>query len=300
MKKQYRPAFLICCIGLSTMTLVIGQEPASRSITSDDFVNKRPAKARQKQPKRVTYKFVRVPARKPTRPAGATKVKAPADKLAVTTTEIGITVWRMRPPRALDTGFLLPVRDENGDKKMWLSERVAPGTVFKLGDKVRFAVESSKPGYLYIFDRETYADGSFGEPTLIFPETEAGNNSVKPGMLVDVPDRGEEWPYFNLSTKKPRYAGELLTIIISPQKLTNLKTDENGKLKGGIDLTDFEFGPEVEIFTRTDTSDRFFSKAESESASRSLTRDEPLPQSIYRVKAATGQPAVAFLNLAVR
>ena len=72
--------------------------------------------------------------------------------------------------------------------------------------------------------------------------------------------------------------------------------------------------------SRTDGDDKIYSKTESESAcgvkardaeaqkpstnpcevtSRQLTREEPLPQSIYRVKNHAGRPAVAFVRLSV-
>src|SRR5690349_23992390 len=52
-------------------------------------------------------------------------------------------------------------------------------------------------GYLYVFDREVYADKSLGEPYLIFPTTalRGGDNLVKAGRVVEIPshdDRSEE------------------------------------------------------------------------------------------------------------
>ena len=140
-------------------------------------------------------------------------------------------------------------------------------------------------------------------------------------MLFDFPDRNDQWPYLKINPKKANYSGELLTVIISPKPLTGIQADKDGYVKNGTWLTDLEFGSNVEIYSRTDTGDLIYSKAESEgscgiktrelrpeksadspcgSASRLLTRDEPMPQSIYRVIGTAGQPAVAFVKLTVR
>jgi hypothetical protein len=46
-------------------------------------------------------------------------------------------------------------------------------------------------GYLYVIDREQYEDGTLGEPVQIFPttRTRGGDNSVKPGSLIEIQDR---------------------------------------------------------------------------------------------------------------
>src|SRR6185503_7828462 len=84
------------------------------------------------------------------------------------TEEIGVTVWRLRPSRESDQGGRVLVHD--GLKQtQYTPERIEAGTPLNVGDRVRITVESPRPGFLYIVDREQYADGSFGEPMLIFP-----------------------------------------------------------------------------------------------------------------------------------
>lgn len=294
-----------------------------RSITSDDFVSQRPAatapaNAPRKTPvkaKRLTYKFVRSDRNILHHKGGA---KAQPANVPLKTTEVGVTIWKLRPAKAGEAGVLLPVKN---DPRGWLAERVPDETVFKPGDRVRFAIECSDSGYLYVFDRETYSDGSFGEPLMIFPDPNRinENNSVRPGLLFDIPDQREDLPYFNMTPKKDNYSGEMLTVVISPKPLTAFKPDANGHLKNAESLTDLEFGAQVEIFSRTDNEDKVFGKLEAESTcgaisregsasdrspcgvtSRQLTRDEPRPQSIYRITSQAGQPAVAFIKLAVR
>jgi hypothetical protein len=137
---------------------------------------------------------------------------------------------------------------------------------------------------------------------------------------VDIPDQREDTPYFNMTPKGGKYKGELLTVIISPKQLAELKADREGKIIDPSQLTSMEFNGQAELFSRVDKSDKIYSKIESDSAcgskarqstdgsteqpcgikTRQLTREEPLPQSIFRVKTAPGQPAVAFIKLAVQ
>ena len=198
----------------------------------------------------------------------------------------------------------------------WLGERTSVDTVFAAGDKLRFAVESSISGYLYVIGRESYSDGRFGAPYPIFPESPSDDNSVRPGMLFDFPDQRDDLPYLSLNPKKENYTGEIMTIIVSPRPLTIIKIDKDGNVKDSDELRDLELSAEVEIFSRMDMADKLYSKAESTAAcgvkarklelekgcgrTGALTREESLPQSIYQVKAPSGQPAVAFVKLTVK
>ena len=186
---------------------------------------------------------------------------------------------------------------------------------------MRLAVESSDAGYLYVINSETYSDGSYGEPFLIFPASTNKDNFVKPGLLVDIPDQKEAFPYFLIDPKQANYTGELLTVIISPKPLTNMKIDKDGKIKNLDELIELETNSDAEIFSRSDAEDKIYTQTEADAAcgsktrqltrekskqnpcgtqTRQLTREEPLPQSIYRVKTPAGQPAVAFIKLNVR
>ena len=152
----------------------------------------------------------------------------------------------MRPSRSSDNGYKLPVLINN-IRQLWTAERVNPETGFQAGDRVRLAIEASDAGYLYVIDSEIYSDGSFGAPFLIFPASTDEDNSVKPGLLVDIPDQTEDLPYFLISPRKDNYEGELLTVIISPKPLTNLKTDKDGKIKNLDQLINLEIDAEAEI-----------------------------------------------------
>ena len=340
--------FLQCFLLLTSCLLIFGGEivsaqkddkPQTRSITSDDFASQRPAASSagvktknnqtgktnpQKQKnRRATYKYVRldksVSRAKNVQKKPKVRTNVAANK-PEKVSEIGITVWKMRPSRSSDNGYKLPVLINN-IRQLWTAERVNPETGFQAGDRVRLAIEASDAGYLYVIDSEIYSDGSFGAPFLIFPASTDEDNSVKPGLLVDIPDQTEDLPYFLISPRKDNYAGELLTVIISPKPLTNLKTDKDGKIKNLENLFDLEIDAEAEIYSRDDNEDKIYVQAEADAAcgaktrqltressaanpcgtkTRQLTREEPLPQTIYRVKTVAGQPSVAFVKLNVR
>jgi hypothetical protein len=323
MRSKLLYAIFACFLALTAIYGVSAQDGAgTREITSDDFSSKRPVKKASgpvrplNKRRKATYKRR---ARKSSgrRKSGAPKKTAVDAKTAVRS-DLGVTIWRLRPPLAADKGVRLPVR-VGAKREEWTAERVALDTVFRLGDKVRFAIESSSAGFLYVVNSEMYSDGTFGDPYLIFPST-GGGNRVQPGMLIDIPDQKEDLPYFNINPRDPRYAGELLTVIISPIAIPSLKTDRNGKIVGAEVIDDMEEGSDVEEFDRTDNDDSVFTLAESTaacgaktrsgvvqqssanpcgSATRQLTRDEPLPQTILRIKANPGNPGVAVVRLNV-
>jgi hypothetical protein len=320
---------------MASVLNIIGQDGSgTRSITSDDFASKRPASAEgavagKKVTKKASkhastarakppqYAFVRseknVSRARP--PKAAAAVKGPLRSL-----DIGVTLWRLRPPHKSEAGaFLLPVLDDDHERTMWLAERVPIDTVFNPGDRLRFAVESSAAGYIYVFGREMYSDGSFGKPYTIFGGSGA-EGSVRPGMLFDIPDQQEDLPYLLITPKKVNYIGELLTIIIAPRPTDQLALDKDGKLKNGDNLSQIEFGSEAEVYSRSDAENTIFTKAEADAScgvktrelvreqpgtdpcaahARELTREEALPQTIYRIKAQSGKPAVAFVKLTV-
>lgn len=332
---------MILIVCLSTLTAIAQDDTQTRSIVSEEFIKRRPAGKKiksstgnKRQPKNnpksnpasksVAYKYVRQDKNIVRRKNNQTKPQNTNNKAGANKpekiSEIGVTMWKLRPSRQSDAGYKLPVL-VNNTREMWTAERVNPDTRFQAGDRVRLAVESSDAGYLYVIDSETYSDGSFGEPFLIFPASTGDDNFVKPGLLIDIPDQNEDLPYFNIEPKQANYTGELLTVIISPKPLTNMKIDTDGKIKNLDELIELEMNSEAEIFSRSAEEDKVYTQTEAKSAcgsktrqltrekstqnpcgaqTRQLTKEEPLPQSIYRVKTPDGQPAVAFIKLNVR
>ncbi len=309
----------VICGMISVFSLIaFGQDgDQTRSISSDDFNQRRPVSTMSKKPKKkAQYKFTR--RADPVRRKSTASGKTPAAKGQPVEADIGVTIWKLRPRIVADVGFTIPVK-VGARVEQWSAERVSADSRFQSGDRVRLAIEPSSSGYLYVIDSEILSDGTYANPMLIFP-TGSEPNKVSPGMLVDIPDQKDELPYFKISPQSDNYRGEMLTVIVSPVKIT-FRTDAKGKITSIDELSDLEFNADVSIFSRTDDDDKLFTKAEADAScgaksrslvrenvtedkpcgakSRSLTRDEPSPQTIYRVKTTTDRPAVAFIRLDV-
>jgi hypothetical protein len=137
---------------------------------------------------------------------------------------VGVTIWRLRPSRAADEGERMIVH-EGSDAAAWIPERVPGNAGLAEGDRVRLSIEAARTGYLYVIDREQYADGTLGEPYLIFPttRTHGGDNQVKAGRLIDIPAQDDAPPFFTLKRSRTDQVGELLTVIVTKAPLDELQ-----------------------------------------------------------------------------
>jgi len=221
------------------------------------------------------------------------------------TDEIGVTVWRLRPARANDEGARVPVTD--GLKQgQWIPERIESGTPLSIGERVRISVESPRPGFLYIVDREQYADGSLGEPMLIFPtlRTRGGDNRVLPGKLIDIPAQEDQYPYFTATPTGDRrdQVAEVLSVILSPTKLPVTIGDQPLKI-GPSQFAEWDklWGGLAETLELVDGAGRTWTneeKAASAANGRQLTQSGPPPQTVYRVAVRrTGGPMMITVPL---
>src|SRR5436190_837380 len=208
------------------------------------------------------------------------------------TEEIGVTIWRLRPSRDSDQGGRVLVLD--GLKQaQYTPERIEASTPLNVGDRVRITVESPRPGFLYIIDREQYLDGSFGEPMLIFPtlKTRGGDNRVMPGKLIDIPAQEDQYSYFTAQPAGSRrdQVAEVLTVILAPSPLPLKITDQPLKiLQTQVAEWEKSWGGLTEILELVDGAGRpWTSEEKSASAAngRHLTQGGPPPQTVYRVAA---------------
>ncbi len=209
--------------------------------------------------------------------------------------EIGITVWRLRPSLSTDTGGRVLVLDGSKQSE-WTPERIEADTPLKVGDRVRLTIESPRPGFLYIIDREQFAGGSLGEPMLIFPtlRTRGGDNRVAPGKLIDIPAQEDQYSYFTAQPAGERrdQIAEVLTIILVTQPLT-LQIGELPLKLSSTQVTGWEklWGGTAERLEliggagRTWTNDE---KAAGAAKGRQLTQAGPPPQTVYQVTRRAG------------
>ncbi len=217
---------------------------------------------------------------------------------------IGVTVWRLRPSKQSDgqDSRLLLDDDESGDKVEWTLERVESENKFASGDRVRLGIESPRDGYLYVIDREQYTDGSLSDPYLIYPtlRNRNGDNSVSAGKVIELPGRSA----FRLKPMRQDYAGEVLTVLVAQQPLTDVTIGPRMvKLdKALVERWEKQWNATVERFELIDGAGKPYTKVEKEAGqegSRILTQEDELPQTLYRIIAKPGQPLLVTVPLKI-
>lgn len=222
---------------------------------------------------------------------------------------IGFTVYRMRPATARDGE---DTAREIIDGEESAAERI--DDYITNGDRLYLGIESltgdfmpDKGGYLYVINREQYADGSFGRARLIFPtlHTYDGNNRVKPGQPIVLP-RAKGEP-FRVNRSRADQVAETFVIILSPwafqlpqalgEKAMVLPDDliagwqtqygermYRARLRGALG----------ETRTRREQD---IGRREIIDAAESLTQNESLPQTCYRRAVPGGNPVMLTVDL---
>jgi len=219
-------------------------------------------------------------------------------------TVIGVTVWRLRPPEPSDRGERILVQ-EGAASIDWTPERVEADTKLTPGTRVRLSVEAARTGYLYVIDREQYADGALGEPLLIFPttRTNGGNNQVKPGRLIEIPTQDDEPPFFALKPSRSDQVSEVISVLVSPTPLEGLKIGANAQRLSVEQVAAWEksWGGTLGRLELENGAGRTCTKEEKQAGAdttRSLNQDEPAPQTLYyKPDAKSGQPMMANVAL---
>src|ERR1041384_1522298 len=218
-------------------------------------------------------------------------------------TVVGVTLWRLRPARQSDSGERLIVHEDNSDNE-WIPERISANTRLVQGDKLRISVEAVRGGYLYVIDREQYADGSLGEPYLIFPTTRTagGDNQVGIGRLVEIPAQDDNPPFFTMKKSRADHVAEVLSVIVTPTKLEGIQITDKA-----LTLTDAqvatwekEWGSTVGNLEMT-TAGQTWTKEEKDARTRALTSSAPPPQLVfYRPSVKPTEPMFVKLKLSYR
>jgi hypothetical protein len=204
---------------------------------------------------------------------------------------IGVTIWRLR-----------------SDQDKATAERAEADTLFTEGERLRISIEAPRrsDSYLYVIDREIYADGSTSDPYLIFPSptTPEGGNVVTAGKPVFVPAQGDEYPYFTLERARKDQLREEIAIIVSPRPLElPLGTPEQPvKLeKAQVAQWERQWGGRAERREERDGAGSQWTVAEREAdkGERRLVQGDPLPQTIYRVKVRPDAPMMLRVSLRI-
>lgn len=200
---------------------------------------------------------------------------------------VGVTVWRLRPSGAADAGERLLTHDGAGTLS-WIPERVPSDAPLSEGDRVRLSIEPARTGYLYVIDRELYADGTTGEPYLIFPTTRTlgGDNRVEAGRLIDLPAQDDSPPYFTLRRSRADQIGESLQVLITKEPLEGLEIGARAQKLPAASVAAWgkTWGEQAGRLELAGGAGRPWTKEEREAGAdgrRKLRPDAPAPQTLY-------------------
>ncbi|MEZ5426364.1 MAG: DUF4384 domain-containing protein [Pyrinomonadaceae bacterium] len=324
MFKNDLPAKLLIAVILSLILATAGfaqekqdddDDPPTRSITSKDFKAKRAKSsggaARKKSVttnsnRRYRHSRRKTVARK--KSAGTVKMPVGEKTPVFQTEELGVTFWRLRPLKSFEVKApgisTISVKIDSRRWEDWTAERVNSTTRFSPGDRVRFTIESPRTGYLYIINREFYTDGSVGEASLIFPtlRTRGGDNRVRAGSLIEVPAASDGVAYFTITPRREDYAGEELAVIITKDPIPGIEIGRQPIRLTPERVAQWieDWGSTMDIYDAEDGEGIAYSVEESDAAnstSRELTQEEPLPQTLYRVRVRDDLPLVALIQM---
>lgn len=279
----------VCLAGLlAAMAQQAQDEETTRHLWDTAFINQGNKSATRK-PARRNYRIV-------TPHVPVTGVAADS--------VIGITLWRLRPSRKADAGERI-IAHEGPESTEWLPERVSSGGKLSEGDRIRMSIEAARTGYLYVLDQEQYADGSRGEPYLIFPttRTRGGDNSVKAGRVIEIPAQDDSPPYFTLKQTRADHVGESVTVLVSPTPIQALTITEKAQRLSADTLALWEksWGAQAGRLEMANGDGKPWTKQEKEAGAdgtRSLKADEPAPQTIYyRPGASSTVPVLVKVEL---
>lgn len=240
--------------------------------------------------------------------------------------DVGITLWRLRPALKADasgvqeqTRIAVRKKGQAEEKTLMMTPiRAESETLFSDGDLLKFSVESPFEAYIYILNREQYADGTMSEPYMIFPSREdAGiNDKGFPGRLLFLPsvkadDKFELKRLSDLNptdSKNAERTAEVFTIIFSKQPIIDLAPLEKSDEPRKVDKQHFErwrnqWGGRVWTFESQGTAGASITKVEKVAGSANgvaLTGDDPKPQTVYHVARKATDALLFDLSIKIR
>ena len=223
----------------------------------------------------------------------------------IESTLVGLTLWQLRKPTEKESELSASRIFAQVDSEDLIPERIDINEPIIAGQKFRFSLEVAQEGYLYIIDQERYSDGSLGEAYLIFPTTQTrkGNNRVKAGISIEVPDQIDRIPYFTLLVNNPKYSGEQLTIVVSPIPIKDIPISSSAKKLSKEQVENLQnLQSSIQILNLEGTANNNYTSVEKSAGKGNslLTQEDPLPQTLYQVATKPNKPFVFSIPIAVK
>ena len=282
-------------IWFSSLILVLGvaaQEEISRQLWNTEFIGKRPPGTGS--------------AAKPNyRPAASANATAPSASPGEATV-LGLTLWRVRPPRPADTAGtrLLVLESSSNNASEQVPERMGIDMVLSEGDRVRLSIEAATRGYLYIIDREQYSDGTMSDPYVIYPNrlTRFEGNLLGPGRLIEIPNRDDRPNVFTLRASRPGQTAEVLSVLITPKPLAEVKVGSqpmrlDPELYKGWEK---QWAGKAERFDLEGGTGQVWTAQEQQAGAGNggtLTQSDVPPENLYRINSRLGSPVLLEVPL---
>jgi len=218
---------------------------------------------------------------------------------------LGVTLWRLSPSQCPIQNCPLPNPSAESSKGLVdTATRIEDNVPLNNGERVRIGLESlSHSGYLYIIDREQFADGSLGEGFLIFPtgKIDNGKNWAVPGRQIHLPRADGCFCVKSRNLQKTLIA-DVLTVILSPTPLLQPRDIPADAISLPVGLAAF-----LERATKEKTFRAMLqgggglpqSTGEQTAGAKGLLDTEPVltqsdlpPQTFYQSMVTTGKAAV--------
>jgi hypothetical protein len=283
---------IIITIGAGSFCAVKAQDDDdSKEVKAQDFV-----KARQRRNSGNSARYRRVSKTR----AKDIHLSAPDSSLA----QVGLTIWRLRPSQATDKTKEVITEEDDEKPSEWTLERVEEGVSLKPGQRIRLSIESlSRDGYLYVIDREEYADGTMGDPALVYPtQKTASANYVQAGRLVYLPSAKSRF-VIKPSASTKEHVADVLTVIVAPKPL--IGTDKLGAKSTRLQRAQVEgwlkqWETPVVKFEMDGGAGQAMTPVEQSAAQENsvmLTQEDPAPQTVFQVASKPGNPLLITVPL---
>jgi hypothetical protein len=246
------------------------------------------------------------PAPKPSTPARPNRPAPAARQDSI----VGLTLWRMRPAKGSDQvkfRGLVHESDKPDDDAVWSAERAPMDTAFTPTEYLRLSIESARKGFLYVIDRDVYADGTMSAPNLVFPTKRllGGDNRVEPGVPIEIPGGDDRPPVFRLKKTRDDQVSVRLSLIVATEPIREIDPKQNARKLSAEQVASWEkqWGAKVQQFGNPASIGQAYTSAEQEAAKSSghpLGPDDPAPTMLMKSTGSPQQPMMGSVVLKVQ
>jgi hypothetical protein len=223
---------------------------------------------------------------------------------------VGLTLWHMRAARGSDQvkfRGLVHDSDKPDDDAVWTAERASMDAPLATSEFLRLSIESARKGYLYVIDRDVYADGAMSEPNLVFPTRRllGGDNRVEPGVPIEIPGSDDRPPVFRMQKTRDDQVSVRLILIVAPEPIREIDPKQNARKLSSELLAAWErqWGAKVQQFSNPSSIGAAYTTAEQQAARKGahpLSPQDPAPSMLMKSSASPEEPMLSAVVLKIQ